>query len=157
MMMPFRVRESVVLPVFNIGNEYWMIEKQQWETSSDDEVDVVEHCLVSYRADSEEDKAAKKPVAEEIAAALNLVHSKLFGLQVKRAGEIPENGLFFWQGKLYVVLADSDNSDDNDELNRINVREIASRWTNNPYDRWQRAGGDVEPFMADCPVHEWIG
>lgn len=67
-----------------------------------------------------------------------------------QAGDIPVNGMFIWQNqRLYIVISQDDDF-------YSTVKCIASRWTNNPYDRWQYLEHSEEHFNGYCQVDELI-
>lgn len=54
-------------------------------------------------------------------------------IEMKKAGDLLEQGMFIWQGRMYVVLKRRDAE------NFLQVWNVASGWTNNPDNRWQFA------------------
>lgn len=63
------------------------------------------------------------------------------------AYSIPVNGLFVWQRRLWLV---EEHFDDN----FVGVRQLASSWTSNPYDRVIGLPHELEPFNGHCMVAE---
>lgn len=76
--------------------------------------------------------------------------------RIRRAMDIPVNGVFFWQSTLY-VMGDRDDEAWDSDGNSLPVRAIASGWTSNPYDRLQVSSAidrGWERFNGDCRVAE---